>query len=433
MRIYKSIITILLFAFVSAGYAQEALSLSGAINKALKNNYKVKVSEKRKDIAEESNAWGAAGRFPTINFEATSVNRFDEGTGLTNPDRETHNLIPSVRMNWVLFDGFKIFLNKYKLEELQQKSEGNTAVVVENTIQGVILGYYNVLLEKEKTALFKELNDLSKDRYEKAKTQKELGSLSTFQFLQAQNSWLEDHANYLEQKVNYDNSIRKFNLLLGNKDNTKYELTDEFKAGLDEYEYTMLEKKMFRNNNTLKNQYINEVLQKREVQLAKASFLPKLILSSGYDYNKINVEPDGAPKVETENYDYYANLTLSLNIFNGFNSKRALEIAKIQRDISKIETEEMKHSLKNSLTQAFDLYNIRKELKKVADEKMDAAKLNLQIAKEKFEAGNISSFNYRDIQIVYLNSSLAKIVATFNLINTNTELMRLTGGIISEE
>ncbi|MCK5258163.1 MAG: TolC family protein [Thermoplasmatales archaeon] len=59
-------------------------------------------------------------------------------------------------------------------------------------------------------------------------------------------------------------------------------------------------------------------------------------------------------------------------------------------------------------------------------------KLNLNIAKEKFDAGTINSFNYRDLQIVYLNAAFNKLEAVYNLLDTHTELMRLTGNIITE-
>ena len=57
---------------------------------------------------------------------------------------------------------------------------------------------------------------------------------------------------------------------------------------------------------------------------------------------------------------------------------------------------------------------------------------NLEIAQDRFKAGTINSFNYRDIQLVYLNAALAKAEAVFNLIDTQTELMRLTGNIVAE-
>ena len=44
----------------------------------------------------------------------------------------------------------------------------------------------------------------------------------------------------------------------------------------------------------------------------------------------------------------------------------------------------------------------------------------------------INSFNYRDVQLLFLNAAFGKLQATYDLIDTHSELMRLTGSIISE-
>ena len=59
-------------------------------------------------------------------------------------------------------------------------------------------------------------------------------------------------------------------------------------------------------------------------------------------------------------------------------------------------------------------------------------KLNQQISEEKFRAGTINSFNYRDVQLIYLNASIDRLQAIYDLIDTDTELTRITGGIITE-
>jgi len=191
--------------------------------------------------------------------------------------------------------------------------------------------------------------------------------------------------------------------------------------------------KMLSSNKTLKNHYLNEVISERDIDIARGGMYPRLSLNAGYDFLNSNRKISGFSKTAADSYDYYGNLTLSLNLFDGLNTRRSLEIAKIQSEISKIETEEMTHSLTNVLTQLYELYNIQKDLLHVAEENLVATKLNLQISEEKFKNGAINSFNYRDVQIVYLNASLQKLNSIYNLINTDTELARLTGSIITEK
>ncbi|PID62963.1 MAG: hypothetical protein CR986_00610 [Ignavibacteriae bacterium] len=410
-------------------FSQTKLTLSDAIKIGLKNNYNLRISNKNVEISRRNNSWGTAGRFPTIDLVVNSINRYD------NNDSEiiTNNLIPSVQLNWVLFNGFQIFHTKSLLEDQQKLSEGLNAVQVENTIKAIILSYFDVVLQKEKLNVFEELEVLSKDRYNRMKTGQELGNAVTYEVLQAKTSWLEDRSNFLSQKLNYDNSVRALNLLIGEKTDKNYSHFEEFKIELKEYSFEDLKERMAINNKNLKNQYLNEMISEREIDIARSGIFPKLIFNAGYDYTKVRRDIRGVAIQNTNSYDYYGNLTLKLNIFNGFNTRRALEIAKIKNEISKIKIEEIKHSLDNSLIQLLELYNIQKELLNVADENVNSTKLNLQISEEKFKNGVINSFNYRDVQLVYLNASLRKLNAIYNLIKTDTELARLTGSIITEE
>jgi hypothetical protein len=42
----------------------------------------------------------------------------------------------------------------------------------------------------------------------------------------------------------------------------------------------------------------------------------------------------------------------------------------------------------------------------------------------------INSFNYRDIQLIYLNASIRRLQAVYNLISSRTQLTRITGGFL---
>ncbi|MCW8848709.1 MAG: TolC family protein [Melioribacteraceae bacterium] len=420
---------LIILALVGSSYSQTKLTLSDAISLGLENNYGLKISSKRVDISDENNTWGAAGRFPTIDLGVASVNRFDHNE---EADITTNNLAPTAQLNWVLFNGFRIFNTKSKLEDQFKLAENNNAVEIENTIQDIILAYFNVLLQKERLNVFEELEKLSSDRYLREEASREIGGSVTYQVLQAKTAWLEDRAGALSQKLNYDNSIRTLNLLIGEKNDNKYDELDEFKTELNSYSFEDLYEKMLSSNKNLKNQYLNEIIAERDIDIARGGIYPRLSVTAGYDYLNSTRKITGLPSTKSDSYDYYGNVNLSMNIFDGFNTRRSLEIAKIQSEISKIQTEEITHVLTNTLTQLLNLYNIQKELIAVEEENLAATKLNLQISEEKYKSGAINSFNYRDIQIVYLNASLQRLSSIFNLINTNTELARLTGSIISE-
>ena len=73
---------------------------------------------------------------------------------------------------------------------------------------------------------------------------------------------------------------------------------------------------------------------------------------------------------------------------------------------------------------------MRLELLNVTNENLEAAELNMSISEDKYRSGVINSFNYRDIQLIYLNVSYQRLQAVYNLIASKAGLTRITGGFL---
>jgi outer membrane protein len=421
-----------------AAFSQEELSLPDAVRIGLKNNYQIRISELDKEIAANNNRWGTVGRFPSIDLSVSQLNRYDNdldnnsSSGAQGGDFSTTNVAPAITMNWIIFNGFAANINKKNLEALQYFSEGNAAVIVENTIQAILLAYYKALLENEKLDVLQKVMKLSRDRYEYVQLKKDLGSAVTFDLLQSKNNYLSDSSNYILQKLNHENALRNLNLLMAVDASQKYNLTDVFEFEILEYDLADLLGKILNDNKTLKNQYINQEILKNNIRLEKSAYYPTLSLAAGSDYASTRIKYDGTSPVNSSSLDYYANFVLSYNIFNGRNTRTAVKNSILENSVGLLQIEELKHSLTNQLTNTYEMYNARKQLFNVSEASVESASLNLQIADQKFKSGAINSFNYRDIQLIFLNASFQKLQSVYNLIDTHSELMRLTGSIIAE-
>lgn len=412
------------------------LSLVDALKKGLENNYDIRIAKQNVRIAENNNTWGAAGRYPTLDLGLAFNNTFSDDPGSTSPgtrENSTLNLlIPSVNLRWTLFNGFAISISKAKLAYLNEISNGNAAIAVENTIQAIVLAYYKTLLEDEKLKILEEVKALSKDRYDYVMERKKVGAAATYDVLQTKIAWLNDTSSLLLQQMNVKNAYRNLNLVLGESAEKKYSLTDTFDVQMYDYKLDDLLNKLYDNNKTLKNQYINQAILKKDIALQHSGLYPTLSLNSGINRTGSRYKLEDLPAINSHSYDYYVNFSVNLNIFNGGNTKKAIANARIQEKIGNLRLEEMKLSLGNFLRTTLELYNIRKQLYTVDEEQIKSAKLNLDISQEKFKSGAINSFNYRDVQLIYLNAAFGKLQSIFDLIDSHSELMRLTGGVISE-
>ncbi len=92
--------------------------------------------------------------------------------------------------------------------------------------------------------------------------------------LQAQNVYLTDKANYMNQEVVVRNTIRNLNFLMGKSPTITWTFTELFEADTSDYHVGDLLTKMKASNQILKNQYTNLLLMENETSLKKADLSP---------------------------------------------------------------------------------------------------------------------------------------------------------------
>lgn len=420
-------LTIILLFSVS-GFSQTKLTLLDAIQKALEKNYDIRIQKMDESVAELNNSWGTAGRFPTISLSGSSNNKADFNK---SDNYRQYQFVGGVALNWILFDGFRVNITKQRLNELENLTKGHTAVLVEGTIQSVISTFYDVLLQQEILKVYKENEKRSKDWIDYQQVKKDLGSLASYEVLQAKNAYLDDKASVLLQEATVKSAMRELVYLMGGESGD-YQLEGDLQANLEDYELNNLTKAMLENNSNLKNQYINQTLAEKATALARANFYPKLSLAAGAQAVDFSQNYTGGTTVNSPSSNVYGNLSLSYNLFNGGVRKRAVQIAKIEEDMSSIDTDAMKVSLTNQMDNLYDFYLARKGVYELAGERLKVAQINLEISNEKYKAGTINSFNFRDVQLSYQRAAINRLNAIYNLIDVNTSLLRLTGGIVEE-
>lgn len=432
----KNIVILLFVSYYGLVSAQQNLTLSNCIEVALANNFQIKIAKKQKAIAENNNNWGQAGRYPSIGITIGQNNNISDQSN--NPTAFIQELLISnslqgaVQLDWTLFNGFAVYANKEKLAQLKEQSKGNEAMVIENTIQAVVLGYNNALLQKSKLTLIKEVMSLSYDRYKYNEVKKDLGSGSSFELLQFRNAFLTDSSNYLLQELAYDNAIRNLKMLLQVDNDTEITLADKLTIENKSYDLGELNKKMLANNTNIKNQYINLAIMKQDLKLAKSSLYPTLGFALGANASNSRFKIADFPAQNGININYYANFSLGFNLFRGGQVKRQIANTKIQEEIVNLNIDEAKLNLTTQLTIQYGLYEARQRILTLVKERFNNSRQNLDLAEEKYKAGIINSFDYRDIQVAFLNAGIASLESVYNLIDVHTELMRVTGGLLSE-
>lgn len=428
---YITIISLMAGLFLGpALQAQEALSLSRAIEIGLEHNFSIQIEEANKEIATTNNHWGNTSAMPSLDFNVSSGH-----TRYQNHNEMDYSQIanPGLSLNWNLFNGFSARIQKQKLDELQALSEGNVMLVVENTIEQIILAYYAAQLEKGKMEAAEKLMLLSQDRYRRDQALKDNGKLGTFDLLQSENAALQDSATYYQQQTILNNSLRELKLVMGVKEDQGYQLSDDLSYQDTPMDVNLLQQQMEASNANLKNQFINQMLLQQEVKSAQSGYYPSLQLQAGLNSNHKRTKMEALPDaISTDYQSGTIGLNLSFKIFDGGYRRRSVQVAKINQEIGEIRIQEMQTSLQNRLQQYHDNFQLSRFTMKLALRQEESAQLNLSLSQEKFSNGSINSFNYRDIQLIYLNAVNNRLQQNYNYLQTRLALVKISGGIIQE-
>ena len=429
-------IYIVLFLGFTPIFGQTNLSLSDAIKTGLANNFQIQIAEQRIAIAKNNNNLAQAGKYPTINLNASSNNGFQDinnpASFLDGKSLTSIGITPIIDLQWVLFDGYKVKINKQRLEQLQMQSSGNKTLIVENTIQAIILAYYRAAIEQEKIDVFKEVLKLSRDRYEYEIIRRDLGVGSKFNILQTKDAYLSDSINLKMQTTALDNAIQNLNLTMGVEDLTiTYTLTDLLKYDRNVYDVDELEQKLFANNQNLKNQFLNLQLLKTETEFQQSNESVRVSMNTGTSY-ALAQNYLGDLSASGRTFNYYLNFSVSYNLFDAGRTKRAIQNAMINEKIGQLSIDDQKRTLRGQLRLNVVNYNHQADIIEINNARVLNAKENLEVAETRFKSGVISSFDYRNVQLAYIRAALTKLEAVYNLKTTETDILRLSGGIIQE-
>jgi outer membrane protein len=429
----KGLVAILIcFSFVAK--AQE-LTMIQAVEKALENNYDIKLIAGNYEVAKTQNSWGMAGMIPTFSLN------INNNTGLQDNSNNPASFIPgvvlndnlsaSLDMNWTIFSGFGIRINKERFDMMQAQTKGNAVVVIESTIYDIILAYYTAVVQERKLEVMKDLLDYSKDKLAYHQMKNEMGVSTTIDLLEFENQVLTDSTNFVLQNLSLRNAKRNLNLIMAEDVEILYDLTDSLKITSPNSTYDELREGMLANNSNLKNQFINYELKELEVRAKKSAFYPIVTLGLGTtpSVGYFRLFGDQGFSANTNAWSHSANINVRYDLFQGWNRKRNSEIAVIQKDLAGLEIEKLQMQMSHQLRGNFELYQTRNKVEIMSFKRVENAQKLWALGKEKYDLGIINVFNLNDIKLSYQQSKLSYYDRLFELLQTHYDLMRLTGSI----
>ena len=426
--------TILLILIGNKVQAQTTLTLEEAINRALNQNFGIKVLQNDVKILGNNAVKANAGFLPNVGLTASETPSFGylnqklSNGGEVNRTNVSNNLAGSIQLSWLLYDGKRMFFTLDRLKELQGVGEINLKLRSEQLIYDVMRTYFNIVRQQELTKSLEEQLTLFEERLRLASTRLEVGKGNQLDVLQAQSDLSVQKTQLLRQKQAMDIAKLQLSQLLTNSDAS---LNFDVKDSLSVAAYS--DYNILKNNLLAKN--LNIALLKKQLGIstllekeAESQNKPRVVLNSGFTLGR--QDNTAGLFLVNQNTGLNAGVTLTYPLYDGGNIKRQVTNAKIEIESNKLRAQQLEIDLVNSLNIAYQNYLNAAEILRGEENNKTIARQSIEIAMERFRLSRSTILELALIQQTYENAIFRSISAKFEAKMAEIDLLRLSGSLI---
>lgn len=424
-------------ATAQADFPADTLSLQEVVHLALENNIEAQIARNDVEAAANDYAIGNAGFLPSLTLSAgyngtvsDTRQQFidsdpEEITGARSNQRSA-----DAQLRWTLFDGLGRLATYNRLGAELDAQRADADQRLEAVLAEAVVTYYDVVRQQQQLQVFEEAVEISEERLRIAELRRDLGSASDLEVRQARVDLNADRAAVLRQEETLTNTKAALNRLLALRDaSTTFDVADaiEVDPGLEQ---TVLLADAEARNPALQRARRAQRAATWERQEIRAERLPTIDATLGYGY--VRNESESGFLQSNRAFDFTYGLTLSFDLFNGFDRRRRTQNAAVRVRSAELTIEDVRTQITTDLTSAYTSYRNRLELVALERENLDAAASNVDIALERFELGEITSVELREVQEQLIQAESRLLTAQFEAKQAETTLLQLSGQLLAQ-
>jgi len=422
-----------------AAQQQDSLTVETAIATALSNSYDIRLSRQDSAVAAINNDYRNAVFLPTLNGTATTLynnnnqqQKLSDGTERNRSGIRSNSLNYGLALNWTLFDGFRMFIFRDRLDVSIRQGSLTIKNQVVNTVSDVIKTYYDVVRQTQQLRNIQEQMVLSSDRLRLAQYKLDIGVGIKPDVLQAQIDYNTQRASQLNQLAIIDQRKQDLNRLMNVPQNINYKVSDTIQITSDLVLGSLLND-LTESSPALRLARGNIDLARLDVRDAKAQRFPTIGFTSAYNFARTNnntvVNPVQQPLFSL-NKGFNYGLTASIPIFNQFQVRQQIRQAKLSVDFLQLQYENQQSIVTTDILNNYRSYVAQKEIVAVNDSSVVLARENLMIERERYRLGVTTFIELRTAEESLANAVFSAITTRYNLKIAETELLRLRGDLV---
>ncbi|WP_237073320.1 TolC family protein [Prosthecochloris sp. GSB1] len=409
-------------------YGQERLSLREAVFEALERNPDILVARGEERISRNNVNIGNAGLLPRIDLVG-SVNYQDNEepaqTGLT----EYTSTSAAIKASYTLFDGFGNIYTFRKLKSAGRKGMLQARNTIENVILSVGEAYYGLADAVEQVAVAEEAIAISGDRLKRARLRSEYGQANALEVLSATVDANADSVSWKDAVLGMENARRTLNLLLDRPIGSNYQIEKEVR-----YDATLKKDDVLAEAKTSYSSYLItlEAVKQAEygVGIARSDFFPQLGVEASYGYSETLEGFDAG--MNDPSGSFSAGLTLTYNLFNGFQSSINSQNARIELQNSRLLERKAAAELEKQVADTWQAYRNSLDILEFQKKNLETAELNFRRSKELYVLGQLTTTAFREAQLNLIDARKSIASAGYDAKILEQRLLRLAGRLVGE-
>ncbi len=435
---YYAVVFLCIISFIALAQPRP-LTLNEAIATSLQNNYDIQLLRNDSSLAALDYAYAKYSLYPRLSaiggiiYNQGKRNEIrgngDKGEGKT----KNNNLSAALNLDWTLFDGFRMFIAKDRLNSLIELGELQIKSQVIATVADVMRLYYDVVRQQQQLRSLEEQMELSQERLRLAQYKFDIGTGAKPDLLQAQIDLNGQRSAYLTQQVVINNVKEQLNNLLALPVNNEFIISDTVIIFNPNLTLDSIQGMVGITNPDLLIARKNLAIAGLDLQLRRAERFPVVEFNSTYNFNRIInnaiVNPIQQNQLlQTRGLSY--GFTANIPIFNGYNNKRLIKAAELTIQSQQLLYDRSTALINTNIITAYRDYDLYKRALVLEEENIILVRENILIARERYRLGISTFIELREAQQSLAEATNRLIQARYNTKIAEIELLRLRGDLV---
>ncbi|MBQ4589187.1 MAG: TolC family protein [Bacteroidaceae bacterium] len=391
--------------------AQETWDLQRCITHAIEHNLSIKQKEAARNQSEVELNTAQWSRMPNLNGNIGQSFNFGRALQADNTygNRNTRNTNFSLGTNIPLFTGMQI-PNSIALSKLNLKAATEDLAKAKEDISLQVASYFlQVLFNEELAKIARNQVALSQEQLDRKIAFFRNGKASEAEVLEAKSRLAQDQLSLVQAENNHQLALLDLSQLLELPSPEGFQINvpdiDNFSAHLTLPEEVYAQAMM--NKPAIKAAQYRLQGAEKSIKIAQSGYYPQLSFGAGIGTNYYHLSGIENAPFSTQwdqNMNKYLQFSLSIPIFNRFQTRNRVKSARIQHTALSWQLEESKKALYKEIQQAY--YNaLAAESKyKSSQSANESAEASFRLMSEKYANGKASATEYNEMRTAWMKA-----------------------------